>query len=339
MHKREKSPRIICADRFYMSKEAIEALENFGKLIWADCKNEDELVKKVRSTSAELIISEYFEITCRVMDALPNLKGIVVWGVGYDHIDINAASERGIYVANTRGSNAESVAEHVFALMLCLSRKLLRTCNFVRAGEWTTREEAGLPSQLAAQDLYEKILGIVGLGAIGSRVARIAHGFNMHVFAYDPYLSAEVAKERGAELVDFEKLLRESDFVTLHVVLTKETKSIISTRELNLMKPTAYLVNASRGPVVDEEALTKALRDEKIAGAGLDVFTKEPIDVRNPLLKFDNVIVTPHCAGNSKEALEATSLMVSKEAKRILKNQIPDNFVNRKQLAERGYLS
>lgn len=339
MSKREKSPRIICADRFYMTKEAIEALEDLGEVIWADCQNEDELVEKVRSSSAKVIISEYFKITGRVMDASPNLKGIVVWGVGYDHIDVNAASERGIYVANTRGSNAESVAEHVFALMLCLSRKLVGTFNFVSAGKWTTREESGLPSELVAQDLYEKTLGIVGLGAIGSRVARIAQGFNMRILAYDPYISPEVAKQRGAELVNLEKLLRESDFVTLHVVLTKDTTGMIGTRVLNMMKPTAYLINASRGPVVDEEALIRALRDKRIAGAGLDVFTKEPIDVKNPLLKFDNVILTPHCAGNSKEALEATSLMVSNKAEKIIKNQAPDNLVNRRQLVERGYLS
>lgn len=339
MSKREKSLRIICADRFYMSKEAIEALENLGEVIWADCKSEDELVEKVHSTSTQVIISEYFRITGRVMDASPNLKGIVVWGVGYDHVDIHAASERGIYVANTRGSNAESVAEHVFTLMLCLSRKMLRICNFVKAGKWSTREEAGLPSELVAQDLYEKTLGIVGLGAIGSRVARIAHGFNMRIFTYDPYIIAEEAKKRGAELVSFEKLIRESDFVTLHVILTKETKGMISTKELNLMKPTAYLINASRGPVVDEEALIRALRGKKIAGAGLDVFAKEPIDITNLLLKFDNVIVTPHCAGSSTDALAATSLMVTKEVERILRNQVPDNLVNRRQLMEKGYLS
>jgi D-3-phosphoglycerate dehydrogenase len=337
--KREESPRIVCADRFYMTKKAIEALQNLGEVIWADCKNEDELVEKVRSSSAKVIISEYFKITGRVMDASPNLKGVVVWGVGFDHIDIHAASERGIYVANTRGSNAESVAEHVFALMLCLSRKLFPTFNFVKAGEWTTREESGLPGELIAQDLYEKTVGIVGLGAIGSRVARIAQGFNMRILTYDPYISPEMAKEKGVELVNFEKLLKESDFITLHVVLTKETRGMIGTRELNMMKPTAYLINASRGPVVNGEALIRALKDKKITGVGLDVFTKEPIDAKNPLLKFDNVILTPHCAGNSKEALEATSLMVSKEAEIILSNQVPHNLVNRRQLAERGYLS
>jgi D-3-phosphoglycerate dehydrogenase len=139
-------------------------------------------------------------------------------------------------------------------------------------------------------------------------------------------------------LVGLEELLRESDFVTLHVALTKETNGMISTRELNLMKPTAYLINTSRGPVIDEEALIKALKEKKIAGAGLDVFAKEPINLDNPLLKFDNVIVTPHCAGNSKEALEATSLAVGEEVARILKGQVPRNLVNRKQLEEVGSL-
>lgn len=336
--KGEELPAIICADRFYMTDEAMRNFENIGKVIWADCKNEDELIETVRNANAKVIISEYFKITGRVMDASQLLKGVVVWGIGYDHVDVEAASERGIYVANTRGSNAESVAEHVFAVMLDLSRKLLRTDAFVREGGWVSREEAGLPHELRAHDLYGKTLGIVGFGAIGSRVARIARGFNMRVLAYDPYVSVEAAKEKGAELVDLEKLLRESDFVTLHVVLTEETKRIINTRELAFMKPTAYLINASRGPVIDEEALISTLKKKKIAGAGLDVFTKEPIDLGNPLLKFDNVVVTPHCAGNSKEALKATSLMVSQEALRILGDEIPKNLVNRSQLFERGYL-
>ena len=329
---------VLCADRFYMSEKALEMLKKEGKVVWADCKSENDLVQKVHGTKPKVIISEYFKITSQVMDASPNLKGIVVWGVGYDHIDLEAASERGIYVANTRGSNAESVAEHVFGLILCLSRKIHRLDDFVRAGKWTTREESGIPPELVAQDLYGKTIGIIGLGAIGSRVARIAQGFNMRVLAYDPYISPETAKERGAELVSLEKLLKESDFVTLHVTLTKETRGMISTKELNLMKPTAYLINASRGPVVDEDALIKALEEKKIAGAGLDVFTEEPISLDNPLLKFDNVMVTPHCAGNSKEALEATALMVSEEVIRILNDQVPENLVNRSQLMKKGYL-
>jgi len=322
-----------------MVDEAIKSLESVGEVIWAECKSEDELIKKVHGTSAKAIISEYFNITDRVMEASPVLKGIMVYGVGYDHVDVEAASERGIYVANTRGSNAESVAEHVFAIMLILSKKLLRADAFVRKGGWVSREEAVLPHELISQDLYEKTLGIVGLGAIGSRVARIAHGFNMRVLANDPYVSVEAAKEREAELVGLEKLLKESDFITLHVALTEETRGMISTRELSLMKPTAYLINASRGLVIDEESLIRALREKKIAGAGLDVFTKEPIDLENPLLKFDNVVITPHCAGNSEEALRATSLLVSEEVVRILRDQVPKNLVNRSQLLKRGHLS
>jgi D-3-phosphoglycerate dehydrogenase len=339
MKKYEELPVILCADRFFMSREAMMILENAGKVVWADCRNEDDLIRKVCENKPKVIVSEYFRITSQVMDASPNLRGIVVWGVGYDHVDVEAASERGIYVVNTAGSNAESVAEHVFGLILCLSRKIHRLDDFVRTGRWVTREESGLPPGLVAQDIYGKTIGIIGLGAVGSRVARIARGFNMRILAYDPYISPETARERGAELVSLEKLLRESDFITLHVPLNKETERMISVKELSLMKPTAYLINTSRGRVIDEEALIKALEEKKIAGAGLDVFIEEPVSLDNPLLKFDNVIVTPHCAGNSIEALEKTSLMVAEEVVRILNGEVPKNLVNRLQLIEKGYLT
>lgn len=336
---KEKLPSVICADRFYITEHAMKLLESEGKVIWADSESEDEFIKKVRDANAKVIISEYVKITDRVLDASPALKGVVVWGVGYDHIDVEAASERGIYVANTRGSNMESVAEHVFALMVSLSRQLLQGDAFIRRGGWVAREEAKMPRELIGHDLYERTLGIIGLGAIGSRVSTLAHCWDMRVIASDPQVSIETAKRLEVELVDLEKLLRESDFVTLHVILTEETKGMISTKELNLMKPTAYLINTSRGPVIDEEALIQALRKKKIAGAGLDVFSKEPIDLGNPLLKFDNVVLTPHCAGCSEDALKATSLMCSQEAVRILQGETPKNLVNRMQLLKRGYLS
>jgi D-3-phosphoglycerate dehydrogenase len=331
-------PTIVGADRFYMDGEAIGTINTLGQMIWADCKTEDELIAKLKQTNAKVIISEYFKITGRVMDASPGLKGIVVWGVGYDHVDVNAASEKGIYVANTRGSNAESVAEHVFALILNLSRKLLQLDTFVKRGDWTTREETGLPRELTSHDLCQKTIGIVGFGFIGSLVARIAKGFNMRVLTFDPYLTAEVVKEKGGELVDLHNLLRESDFITLHVVLTDETRNLIGARELDLMKPNAYLINASRGAVVDESALIKAIEERKIAGAGLDVFSKEPIDPSNALLKLDNVIVSPHCAGNSEEALTATAMMVGEEAIQILQDEVPKNLVNRPQLLKKGFV-
>ncbi len=339
MSKKEGAPNVLGADRFYMTKEAIKNLEKAGKFAWADCKNEDELIEKSRALAAEVIISEYFKLTKHVIDSSPALKGIVVWGVGYDHVDLEAASDRGIYVANTRGSNAESVAEHVFAFILNLSRKLIQDNAFVRKGGWISREESGLPYELTAHDLCQKTMGIVGFGLIGTLVARIAHGFNMRVLAYDPYLTAQAIEEKGAQPISLEKLLRESDFVTLHVVLTQETKNMISTKQLNSMKPTAYLINASRGAVIDEFALVKALEEKKIAGAALDVFVSEPADLKNPLLKFDTVIVSPHCAGNSEEALNTTSLVVSQEVTRILQGKVPQNLVNKPQLMKKGYLN
>jgi D-3-phosphoglycerate dehydrogenase len=187
--------------------------------------------------------------------------------------------------------------------------------------------------------LYEKTLGIIGLGATGTRVARIARGFGMRVLAYDPFISTEKAKEKGAESVTLDFLLTESDYVTLHVVLNEATRGMIGQKELARMKQNAYLFNASRGPVIDEEALIHVLKKQKISGAGLDVFAQEPINSANPLLKNDNVLVTPHVAGNSKDALDTTALVVSQETIRILSDETPKNLVNRQQLIEKGHIS
>jgi phosphoglycerate dehydrogenase-like enzyme len=222
--------------------------------------------------------------------------------------------------------------------MLALSRRIPQADAFVRNGGWTSREEEGLPVELTAHNLNSKTLGIVGLGAIGCQVARIAHSMGMSVLAYDRYVNAETAKERGAELVDLERLLRESDFITLHVTLTDETRRMIGARELDMIKCAAYLINTSRGAVIDETALVRTLKQKKIAGAGLDVFEREPLNADNALLKLDNVILTPHCAGNSKEALETTSWVVSEGITRMLCGQTPKNLVNRYQLMKRGYL-
>lgn len=335
----EELPTVIFADKFYMTDEAIKNIERFGKVITVDCETEDEMVKKLQKVKPKVIISEYFKISPPIIDSSPNLRGIIVWGVGYDHIDVNDASERGILVANTRGSNAESVAEHVFALILGLSRKLIQTDIFVRNGSWVSREETGIPQELVAEDLYGKTIGIVGLGAVGTRVARIGLGFGMRVLGYDPYINARQAKERSVELTNLEMLLKESDYVTLHVILNEETRGMIGEKELGLMKQNAYLINSSRGPVIDEEALIQVLRQKRISGAGLDVFVNEPMDPTNPLLKLENVIVSPHVAGNSQDALDATSLVVSQETTRILRDEIPKNLVNRQQLIEKGYMN
>jgi phosphoglycerate dehydrogenase-like enzyme len=188
-----KKPKIVCADRFYMTSKAMKILEDVGEVLWSDAESEDDLIKEL--SGAAVVISEYVRITPRVLDASKDLKGIMVWGVGYDHVDVNAASERGIHVANTSGSNAESVAEQAFSFILALSRRLLKADAFVKGGGWTGLEESSLPTSLVGNDLYGKTLGIIGLGNIGRRIARIGNGFNMRILAYDPYVTSEAAKK------------------------------------------------------------------------------------------------------------------------------------------------
>jgi len=319
-----------------MTSKAMKILEGVGEALWSDAESEDDLIKEL--SGAAVVISEYVRITPRVLDASKDLKGVMVWGVGYDHVDVHAASERGILVANTSGSNAESVAEQAFSFILALSRRLLKADAFVKGGGWISLEESSLPTGLVGNDLYGKTLGIIGLGNIGRRVARIGKGFNMHLLAYDPYVTSEAAKKVGAKLLSLHKVLEEADYVTIHTVLSRETRGLISAKELALMKPTAYLINTSRGPIIDQSALIDALANERISGAAIDVFEEEPIGKDNPLLRMDNVITTPHYAGNSREALEATSMRVSQDAARMVRGETPLSLVNRQQLEELGFL-
>ena len=315
-----------------MTRGATRSIRAHGRVVEVDGRLERRLEEAVRRVDPAVIVSEYAKITPRIVAAGANLKGIVVWGVGFDHVDVGSASAKGVYVVNTSGSNAESVAEHAFALIFSLSRHLPQFDGLVRSGLWTTREETGLPAKLLPQDLAGKTLGVVGLGSVGRRVAGMGKGFGMNVIAHDPYVGADSAKRLGVKLTNLPNLLKQSDIVTLHLALSKDTKGMIGPKQLSLMRRTALLVNTSRGAVVDEDALIKAIRSKKIAGAGLDVFEREPIAAENPLLSLDNVVLTPHCAGMSREAMDATSLAVSREAVRILRGELPVSLVNKVQL-------
>jgi len=269
-------------------------------------------------------------------DAKSNLKGIVAYGVGYNHIDINAATERGLYVANCKGSNAEAVAELAVTLMLDISRLAHIGDRFIRDGEWRSEQSGELPSVLKGKELAKKTLGLVGMGEIGTRVARIAKGFDMKVLVFDPYLSPEIIRQVGAEPADLPSLIRQSDYVSVHAPLSAETRHLIGEKEIELMKPTAYLINTARGAVVDEKALVTALRRKKIAGAGLDVFAVEPLPAHSPLLKLDNVVLTPHIGGATEEAVAEVSRVTAEECARIVQREVPVNLVNRKELAAKG---
>jgi D-3-phosphoglycerate dehydrogenase len=244
----------------------------------------DELVRDYH-TGAELLAHT------------PNLLVVSTNGAGYDTVDVKACTERGILVLNQSGGNAESVAEHVLGMLLTLVKRMVECDRALRAGTLTDRVD------FTGREAHGKTIGIVGIGNVGRRVAELCRGlFRMQVLAYDPYVDAEEMRKRGARKVELDELVRSADFVSINCPLTEETRGMIGAREYALMKPTAYFITTARGLIHDEAALEAALREKKIAGAGLDVWGKEPPRAAHPLLQFDNVIVTAHTAGVTREA-------------------------------------
>ncbi|MGB9726961.1 MAG: 2-hydroxyacid dehydrogenase [Nitrososphaeria archaeon] len=256
------------------------------------------------------------------LDNARRLELIQGFGIGYDQIDVEECSRRGIIVCNVGEVYSEPVAQHALALMLDLSKKITLADKTARDGSWRKMDWMGI-------QLWEKTLGIIGLGNIGGRIAlksRLA--FNMKILAYDPYVLPARAQFYGAKLVSLDELLRESDFIVLSVPLTRETRKMIGKRELKLIKRSAYLINICRGAVVDTEALIWALENNIIAGAGLDVTEPEPLQEDNPLLKMDNVILTPHIASSTKEAVYETYRSAVDNIVRYLRGEKPYWIVN-----------
>lgn len=255
----------------------------------------ETLLERVRGVDGLLCLLTD-RIDAAVMDAAgPQLKVISQYAVGYDNIDIQAARQRGIPVGNTPGVLTEATADLAFALLLASARRIVESADYVKAGQWQTWE----PQTLLGADLSGATLGIVGLGRIGSAMAKRASGFDMHIIAYSPRTTAEEAQAAGVTLVDLDTLLAESDFVSLHAPLNDETRRLINADTLRRMKPNATLVNTARGPIVDQDALYQALTTGVIRAAALDVTDPEPIASDHPLLSLPNVIVVPHIGSAS----------------------------------------
>ncbi|MDA8056236.1 MAG: hydroxyacid dehydrogenase [Thermoplasmatales archaeon] len=284
--------------------------------------SDQDLAKEIADADVVVITSQ-FKLTKWIIDQASNLKGIVKYGSkpGLDNVDISAANARKIPVAFTAGANADTVAEYTVMLMLALIKKIPSIISDVKDQRWRQRAELGL-------ELLGKTVGIFGLGTIGMKVAQKLCGFGVKMIATDPYILPEKSTNLGIKLVNFDTLLSESDIVTLHANVTNETRHIIGTRELSMMKRTAYLVNTARGELVDEKALYEALRTGKLAGAGLDVYEKEPPSVDNPLLGLSNVILTPHVASWTTEALEKEANTAMDEVVRIITGKRPINLAN-----------
>ena len=244
-----------------------------------------EIIGRIREADAIINIRSAVPFPREVLEACPNLKLLSVWGTGVDHVDLAAAEEQGITVANTPGYGAPYVSEHALALALAVSRQIVQNDRRIREGGWA----AGF-----IDELYGKTLGVVGTGAIGRRMVQLGQGIGMNVVAWTFNPAPERAKEYGVEFLDLDELLRRSDVVSLHVALTADSQGMIGRDQLALMKPTAILVNVARGAVVDEAALVEALQQGAIAGAGLDVFEVEPLPPGHPLTRLDNVVLAPH---------------------------------------------
>jgi D-3-phosphoglycerate dehydrogenase len=255
---------------------------------------EDELIRRITGADVVICLRAYSRFTQRVIDASPLLRMISIWGTGTDNVDLDACRVRGVLVTNTPGVNANSVAEQTFALMLAVARQIPAMDRGTREGKW--------PRAMLVQ-LEGKTLGVIGLGSIGSRVATLAKAFGMNVLATAWRGDDGRAAQIGARYVDLETLLRDSDFVSVHLRLTDETRGALSRERIALMKPSAFLVNTARGALVDRDALLDALESGQIAGAGLDVFHEEPVRADDRIVTLPNVVLTPHNAGTTEEVI------------------------------------
>ena len=318
---------IVLAEPFYMSDEALYEISRLGVYVVINAVNDQDLAAKIGgSLDVRIIVTEYVPVNDAVLRQVPGLKGVIAYGAGYDHIDVEAMKRKGVKVCNCRGENSEAVAELAFGLLLCLLRRINRADPWVRAGEWMTAGRV-LPEWASGQELWKKTLGVIGLGQIGSRVTRIAKGFDMNIIGYDPLMNPDHYGRLGVKLVSLTELLSCSDVVTLHVPLTPKTEKMIDSRALAGVRSGMVLVNTSRGKVIDEEALIDALQTGRIGGAALDVFATEPLPPGHPLTVMDNVVLSPHLGALTQEAGDRLSGAVARQAMDILEGRMPEYLI------------
>lgn len=278
---------------------------------------------------ADAIMTCFAPVTRELLSEAPKCLVVARYGIGVDNIDVDACTELGILVTNVPDYCVDEVSDHVMAMLLAWNRRLAHFDAQVKKGQWD-KTDLNVP----VVRLRGRKLGIVGFGKIGKAVCQKAKAFGLEVLAFDPYVSAETATALGARLVDLPRLLQESDFVTLHTPLTSETRHIIGEKQLMRMKPSAFLINAARGPLVDEKALYRALTQGWIAGAGLDVLEEAPPPPDYPLLQLDNVIITPHVAFFSQQSLQELERRSAAEVARVLRGEMPENVVNKQALGK-----
>ncbi len=311
--------KIVITDSYHptLDVELEEFQEIDADLILEQCKTEDELIAATRNADAVMV--QHAKVTRRVIEHMEKCRIIARYGVGYDNVDTAAATRCKIMVSNVPDYCIDEVSSHAIALLMQCSRKIVQLSNSVKAGQWT---------YIVAEPVYKlagQRLGIVGLGRIGSAAARKGLGLGLSVQVYDPYV---FESDLDVEFVDFDQLLRTSDCISLHSLLTDETRHMLGKNEFGKMKKSAFLINTARGPVVDEPALYEALKTGEIAGAAVDVTEPEPPSQDNPLLGLDNFIITPHTAWYSEESQELLQRETARAVVAVLKGGKPRSLIN-----------
>jgi D-3-phosphoglycerate dehydrogenase len=307
--------KIVVVDHVYLEKEHVERLKSLGALKVFDDPPKTAGDLGDRIDGATVVVVGWSHLTKEIIDSARDLKMISIWATTCHYADLEAAKERGIVVTHVPGYASEAVAEHAFALLLATIRKLVTADKHVREGSFDWRPFGG-------RELAGKTLGVVGTGAIGFRVAELGKAFGMRLLGYDKYPNHKRAGEIGLDYADLHALLKETDVVSLNVTLTPETRGMIGRKEIELMKGGVVLVNTSQGKVVDEKALTDALKSGKISAAGLDVFAEEPPDKSNPLFSLPNVVLSPHVGFHTVEAAKRCTDICIDNVARFLEGQV-----------------
>lgn len=304
-------------DSIDIEKSVLKTITNDVK--WLNCKTEEEVIEHCKD--ADGVIVQYAPFTRKVFEQLPNLKVIARYGVGVDTIDLEAATEYGVQVCNVPDYGVNEVSNHAFALMMALVRKIVLLDKYVKNNVWDYQKA------IPIYRIEEQTIGVIGLGRIGNAFAEKVHAaFGVKVLGYDTGRKKHHYPS-FIKPVSLEELLKKSDIISVHIPLTNETKNLIGKREFERMKENAFIINTARGGIINEEALLEALEQKKIAGAGLDVFEKEP-PINSELLKFDNFIATPHSGWYSIEASQELKRKAAEEVVRVLTNQEPEYPVN-----------
>jgi phosphoglycerate dehydrogenase-like enzyme len=323
-------------------------VDSSGKTLWPDLglgpldQSPDVTYEFLTEATAELTsaqIAPYHglilggpKVTARTLaGGAERLVVIARHGVGYDQIDVDALTAHDVALCTTPAASKHPVAAASFAYLMALAKQLVAKDRLVRSGRWDRR------GQYCGNEILGKTLGLIGLGNTGSELVRLVAPFGMRVVVHDPYVSAEDARKLGVSLVDLDEVFRQADFVCVHAKLTSETRGLVGARQFALMKPTAYFINVARGPIVDQRALAVALRERRLAGAGLDVFEEEPLPLDDPLLDLDNVMLSPHTAAHTLELSIAMGNINSEQLLAAAHGQVPRDVVNREVLERPGF--